>query len=254
MQDTLGNRMKKYYENNYRFYLTRRTPVIIRIDGRAFHSFTKGMKKPYDLVFKNSMWRTALYLCENIQNAKIAYVQSDEISILMTDYDKLTTSAWFDNNLQKICSVSASMSTMAFNRFFEQESFNYASGNDYDSIYAKRLGNAMFDARAFNIPESDVCNYFIWRQQDATRNSVQTFGREFFTNKELQRINCKQIQDKLIEEKGINWNDCPIFFKRGVCVKKVPNTYNKSNWIIDKEIPVFTQNRNYIEETFIVKE
>ena len=117
-KDSLGDRMKENYENVYRIRLTRRTPVIIRIDGRAFHSFTKKFCRPYDLVFKQTMWNTAQYLCEKIQNARIAYVQSDEISILMVDYNKLTTSAWFDNNMQKICSVSASMATLFFNSNF----------------------------------------------------------------------------------------------------------------------------------------
>ena len=114
MKDSLGDRMKNYYENAYRMHLTRRTPVIIRIDGCHFHTFTRGMKKPYDMVLKKAMWNTALHLCENIQNARLAYVQSDEISILLVDYNKFATSAWFDNNIQKMASVSASMATMSF--------------------------------------------------------------------------------------------------------------------------------------------
>ena len=108
-KDSLGDRMKEYYENRAKTYLTRRTPVIIRLDGKAFHSFTKGLKKPYDTIFHYAMNHTMKYLCENIQCVKVGYTQSDEITLLLTDYDTLTTDAWFDNNVQKICSVSASM-------------------------------------------------------------------------------------------------------------------------------------------------
>ena len=270
MMDSLGDRMKENYENSYRIYLTRRTPAIIRIDGKAFHSFTKGLNKPYDLIFKNAMWKTTQYLCENIQNARLGYVQSDEISILMIDYNKFTTSAWFDNNIQKICSVSASMATMAFNKFFAEEaSAKFGSQEEYIPYpnqyfyslinngnrpgefitYQKKFGCATFDSRVFNIPESEVCNYFIWRQQDATRNSIELLGREHFSQKELHKVNCKQIQDKLITEKGVNWNDCPTFFKRGVCVYK-----EKGYWEIDLEIPIFTQKRDFIEKHLEIEE
>ena len=266
--DSLGDRMKSYYENAYRMYLTRRTPTIIRIDGKAFHTFTKGLVKPYDMVFKHAMWGTAQYLCEHIQNARLAYVQSDEISILMIDYNKFTTSAWFDNNIQKICSVSASMATMAFNKIFAKEASAAFKRPEecvqyprYDSFalndarpgeflsYQKKFGCATFDSRVFNIPESEVCNYFIWRQQDATRNSIELLGREHFSHKELHKVNCKQIQDKLFTEKGVNWNDCPTFFKRGVCVYK-----EEVNWKIDLEIPIFTQDRNFIEKHLEIEE
>ena len=257
--DSLGDRMKSYYENAYRIYLTRRTPTIIRIDGKAFHTFTRGLAKPYDKIFKRTMWNTTKYLCENIQNTRLGYVQSDEISILMIDYNKFTTAAWFDNNIQKICSVSASMATMAFNKFFKEEVgkwFNVEGVNDHYGVtletYMNKFGNAMFDSRVFNLPESEVCNYFIWRQQDATRNSIELLGREYFSQKELYKVNCKQIQDKLLTEKGINWNDCPTFFKRGVCVDKIDDTDNP--WLLDLEIPIFTQDREYIEKHLEVED
>ena len=257
--DSLGDRMKSYYENAYRMYLTRRTPTIIRIDGKAFHTFTRGLAKPYDRIFKRTMWNTTKYLCENIQNTRLGYVQSDEISILMIDYNKFTTAAWFDNNIQKICSVSASMATMAFNKFFKEEVekyFNAEGVNDHYGVtletYMKKFGNAMFDSRVFNLPESEVCNYFIWRQQDATRNSIELLGREYFSQKELYKVNCKQIQDKLLTEKGINWNDCPTFFKRGVCVDKIDDTDNP--WLLDLEIPIFTQDRTFIERHLEIEE
>ena len=251
--DSLGDRMKNFYENAYRNYLTRRTPVIIRVDGKAFHTFTKEFARPYDMVFKKTMWDTTKYLCENIQNARIGYVQSDEISILLIDYNKFTTAAWFDNNIQKMCSVAASMATMAFNRFFTARVLEYRDSDDYEKsqyyLYLEKFYSAMFDARVFNLPESEVCNYFIWRQQDATRNSIESFGRYYFDEEELHKLNCNQIQDKVMTEKGENWNDCPTFYKRGVCVERVSKEEaGRIPWEVDLEIPVFTQDRNYIEK------
>lgn len=264
-KDSLGDRMKENYENRSKTYLTRRTPVIIRLDGKAFHTFTRGMKKPYDEILHNTMNETLKYLCENIQGCKLGYTQSDEITLLLTDYDTLTTSAWFDYNVQKICSVSASMATMAFNQYF---ALNYKEYEEYahselklkapevlycDSIRSK-LHSAMFDARCFNIPESEVTNCFIWRQQDATRNAIQMLGQCNFSHRELQNKSCNDIQDMLMLEKGINFNDMPTAFKRGVCcVKKEVKCTDrligyKTDWVLDKEIPIFTQDRNYVEK------
>lgn len=273
-KDSLGDRMKENYENRAKTYLVRRMPVIIRLDGKAFHTFTKGLKKPYDEIFHNTMNQTMKYLCENIQGCKLGYTQSDEITLLLTDYDALDTDAWFNNNVQKICSVSASMATMAFNKFFEKlvnNEFNlctskgvieqkYGNIDEYDRLfntYYKRIQQgAMFDARCFNIPEDEVTNCLLWRQQDATRNAIQMLGQCHFSQKQLEGKSNNDIQDMLMLEKGINFNDMPTEFKRGVCCikKEVPCTDRligyKLNWVIDKEIPIFTQDRNYIENTF----
>ena len=159
-KDLLGNRMKDNYENRYRFSLTRRTPVIIRIDGKAFHTYTRGFEKPWDTILINTMLDTAWYLCTEIMGCKLAYIQSDEISLLLTDYDKLTSEAWFNNNLQKICSVSASMATMAFNSCFANRVnnstklsniLNDSQDENFEkihNIHKERIGQAMFDARS----------------------------------------------------------------------------------------------------------
>ena len=270
-KDSLGDRMKENYENRSKTYLVRRTPVIIRLDGRAFHTFTRGMKKPYDEIFHNTMNATMKYLCENIQGCKLGYTQSDEITLLLTDYDTLSTDAWFDYNIQKICSVSASMATMTFNQYF---ALNYKTYEEYvhnelklrarevfycDSIRNK-LHSAMFDSRCFNIPEEEVTNCFIWRQQDATRNAIQMLGQCNFSQKELHGKSCNDIQDMLMLQKGINFNDMPTEFKRGVCCikKEVPCADRligyKLDWVIDKEIPIFTQDRDYVERSFKLKE
>lgn len=274
---TLGNRMKEYYENPFRFYLPRRGPMIIRLDMRAGHSFTKGFQRPFDDIFIESIQETAKYLCENIENVKCSYQQSDEISLLLTDYDNDGTQAWFNKNLQKMCSISASMATLAFNRAFEErieqeymdieteamfpslpnfEDFKYYE-NIFKAHETASLKGAMFDARCFSIPKEEVCNYFQWRQMDCTRNSIQMVGQANFSHKELQCKSCNEIQDMLMLEKNINWNDFDTVKKRGSCCTKtgihtVVNTQTGEQvkrlvWEIDTEIPIFTQDRNYVE-------
>ena len=272
---SLGDRMKNNYENISRYYLTRRMPVIIRIDGKVFHTFTKGFKKPFDDVLVKTMQDTMKYLCENIQGCVIGYTQSDEISLVLTDYAELTTDAWFGNNLQKMCSVSASMATMAFNKFYRDNLDKWGFENFPDPyeglqtkpvspmvmeqarIYMHNYDKAMFDSRVFTIPREEVCNYLIWRQQDATRNSIQSVGQANFNQKELHCKSCNDIQDMLMTQKDINWNDYPTTLKRGsCCIKTViqdpdvdikDGAYPISKWVIDNEIPIFTQDRNYVE-------
>ena len=269
---TLGDRMKNNYENITRYYLTRRMPVIIRVDGRSFHTFTKGFKKPFDDVLVKTMQDTMKYLCENIQGCVLGYTQSDEISLVLTDYAELTTDAWFGNNLQKMCSISASMATLAFNKAFtrnisKQSKRLYTEHlEEKDASYIESLKiamnkGAMFDSRVFTIPKEEVCNYMIWRQQDATRNFIQSVGQANFSQKELHGQSCNNIQDMLMTQKGINWNDYATTLKRGSCCIKVDDglteydeTGNicgytqRSKWIIDNEIPIFSQDRNYIEK------
>jgi len=236
MTDKFGSRMKGY-ENAYRTYLPKRMPVIIRIDGKAFSTYTRGMVKPFDANLADVMWGTCQYLLENIAGAKLAYTQSDEISILVTNYDKLTTESWFNNNLQKMVSVSASMATAIFNEEIK------------GSYPEKSL--AMFDARAYVIPKDEVNNYFLWRQQDATKNSIAMVGQANFSQKELQGLNRSKLQDKLMLEKGINWNDLPTWQKRGTCVIK-QNYYKgdavRTRWVPDMETPIFSADKNYIEQ------
>ena len=271
--DSLGDRMKKY-EGVPKTTLMRRNPVIIRIDGKAFHTFTRGFQRPFDNILIESMQETMKYLCENIQGCKLGYCQSDEISLLLTDYENINTAAWFDYEVQKMCSIAASMATMSFNRFFEKAIWDYKSDwmcsytpqsveiQERHTKYIDALKNAtkkgaMFDARVFSIPKDEVCNCFIWRQQDATRNSIQMVGQANFSHKELQNKSCDKIQDMLMLEKGINWNDFPTVQKRGSCCTKTGKhtvvdmktgeQKERLVWEIDKEIPIFTQDRGYIE-------
>lgn len=266
--DSLGDRMKEYESRN-QYYLQKRIPVCIRVDMRAGHTFTKGFIRPFDEVFSNTMIRTMQYCAENIGNCVFAYCQSDEITFILVDYEKLETDAWFDYRTDKLCSIAASMATMAFNKYFAEEVDAYCSNFNNSEVQANRyiaakLRGAMFDARVFNIPKEEVTNLIYWRQLDAARNSVQMVGQANFSHKELQNKSCNMIQDMLMTEKGINWNDFPTHQKRGsCCIRKqvivdmkdkvsdeiLLQVTVRPKWVIDTEIPLFKgEGRKYIEE------
>lgn len=297
--DSLGDRMKGY-ESVSKTSLVKRMPVAVRIDVRAFHTFTMGFNKPYDAVLSNSMMRTMQCLCENVQGCVLGYTQSDEITLVLVDYQTVNTNAFFDNEVQKICSITASMATSAFSKFFVEEAqrFMYNTNmaramllhgdklagrtgytmdeykeeygldeewlSDVKNIeklfdaYTRRFESMiMFDSRCFNIPKEEVANLILWRQQDATRNSIEMLGRHYFSQKQLHKKNCSQIQDMLMEEHGVNWNDVKTVFKRGsCCIKKdveLSETLTRRKWTVDTEIPVFTgDGRDYIEKLVFV--
>lgn len=305
VHDDLGCRMKTFYEQIPKTRLMRRCPVVIRCDGRSFHTFTKKFQKPFDEVLIKTMQETMKYLCENIQGCVLGYTQSDEITLILIDYKKITSSAFFDYEVQKICSITASMATMAFNKFLKENIDEYSLNNMgtafilhgetgrlsdkeknilknimiYEEAYHK---GAMFDARCFNIPKEEVTNLVYWRQLDASRNSIQMVGRANFSHKELQNKSCNDIQDMLMTQKGINWNDLPTYQKRGSCCvkenhfienekgtqicfpegcsdpfedKETLTGVYRSSWIIDTEIPIFKgEGRDYIDRLIYVGE
>ena len=256
VRDDLGTRMKTYYESIPKTRLVRRTPVAIRIDGKSFHTFTRGFKKPFDKILMASMQDTMKYLCQNIQGCVLGYTQSDEITLILVDYQTLTSEAWFDYEVQKMCSISASMATMAFNKVFERkveaflddyyEAWNRSSDEEkyVDTLCNAIEKGAMFDARCFNIPKEEVTNLIYWRQLDATRNSIQMVGQANFSHSQLQGKSCNDIQDMLMLQKGINWNNFPVECKRGTCCIKTDD-----GWVVDKEIPIFKgEDREYIDK------
>ena len=263
MKDALGDRMKGFYEDRYRIYLTRRMPVIIRVDGNAFHTFTRGLDKPFDADFMKIMQKTCLSLCQNIQGCVGGYVQSDEISLLLVDYQTIESDAWFDYNLQKITSLAAARATMTFNGLVRELVNRYireiVNKPDTDArklnLWNEKQNRAMFDARAFNIPKEEVCNYFIWRQKDATRNSIQAAGQAQFSHKELEGKSQSDIQEMLFQ-KGINWNDYTTPEKRGTFIARGVETTETEDgivsvrhpWYIDDDMPILTEDRDYIEE------
>lgn len=280
MRDDLGDRIKDFYESRTKHFLPRRTYTVIRIDGKAFHTYTKGLKKPFDKGLMDDMDSTASFLCQNIQGAKLAYVQSDEISIVLTDFDSLQTDAWFDGNIQKIASISASIATAIFNdlrlqRYFSGPEYNIVTEEDQkfnigehfkigvdlsqtsDDIASfinylpikRKL--AMFDSRVFQIPsKTEVINYFIWRQQDATKNSISSVAQSLYSHNQLNGKDGNQKQE-MIFQKGINWNDFSFREKRGGIIYKVqyegPNNSIRSRWeLIDT--PIFTENKEFLDE------
>lgn len=246
--DTLGTRMKGY-EVTSQSTLLRRMPVIIRIDGKAFHTFTKRLKDvdpsvattPFSIKMHESMNATMARLHDEVQTCVFAYTQSDEISLLLRDWDNFETQQWFGGNVQKITSVSASIATAAFNYMYGK----YVKAPEW-------IGDcALFDARVYNLPKEEVVNYFVWRQQDASRNSVQMLGHYHFSQKEMHGKNNSQVQDMLMLEKGVNWNDLPTWMKRGSCAFSDPSWSMCSSGMkykVDDEIPIFTQDRNYVEQ------
>jgi len=268
IKDDLGNRMKDNYENRSKTKLVRRMPVIIRLDGCHFHTFTKGFKKPFDPLLVKTMQETMKYLCQNIQGCKLGYTQSDEITLLLTDYDELTTDAWFDYQVQKVCSVAASLCTYAFNKYFNEfylEDIANKCGeldkHDLAHDSARRKG-AVFDARCFNIPVEEVVNCFLWRQLDAQRNSVSSLAQSLYSPKELHGLSSKNMVIKMKEEKGVSWEELPTTLKRGSCcikqerLKEIEIVRNEDatkfsvlrpEWVIDNEIPEFkNEGREYI--------
>ena len=213
-KDSLGDRMKGHYEDRTRFLPPRRTYTILRIDGKAFHSYTKDCARPFDAPLMEDMDLTAVALCRQIEWAALAYIQSDEISLLLTDFTDNHTQAWFDGNLQKLVSISASIATAHFNGCRWQRLIGSPENTDL-----RRGPVAYFDSRAFTIPDpAEVENYFIWRQQDATRNSVSMTAQAHLPHERLQGKTSDEMQEMLWQECGINWNDMPGSFKRGRCV------------------------------------
>jgi len=254
MKDDLGDRMKRDYESRTRFLLPRRTYTLIRVDGKAFHTYTRGCARPYDLDLMADMDTAAAALCKEAQGVVLAFVQSDEISVLLTDFGAPGTEAWFDGNLQKLTSISASLVTAHFN------AARFARGE---------RALACFDARVWTIPDSmEVENYFIWRQQDATKNAISMTAHTHFSHASLQGASTDQMQERLFTEKGINFNDLPVGFKRGRVIERQTReetvTYThkrtgeeqsalalRSAWVA-VEPPVFTRERTWLKERISV--
>lgn len=260
--------------------LMRRTSVIIHIDGMHFHTFTKGLDKPFDEILVRSMQDTAKYLCENIQGCALAYTQSDEINLLLIDYQKLDSQAWFDNRIQKLTSAAASLATLEFNRRFAERvrlmrtmvlHENHPDNSNektHETVkYLKKFGatkkGATFAACAFNLPQDEVTNFFYRRQQDAIRNSIQMVGQANFSHTELQHKSCEDIKQMLRDKSEATggtikpWEDYPMFLQRGTCIIKNeevldqddPEIYKRFYWDVDENIPIFKgDDRNYINK------
>lgn len=256
-------------------HLIQRTPVIIQVDGRAFHTFTRGFQKPFDTVLMATMRETAEYLCKNIQGCVLAYTQSDEINLLLIDYEKLETSPWFDNRVQKLASVAASMATNFFNKRFRELSGQKSEYLEVECRKNPYLENraqltklsiahtksakkgAEFAACAFNLPREEVTNYFNWRQQDAIRNSIQMTGQAYFSQSELDEKRNQEIIEMLIKQKNVDWNKLETHKQRGTCITRSAHSsfllngerITTDTWSTDYNIPLFIgEGRSYIEK------
>lgn len=237
MKDDIGDRFKQY-EAVFDYSLPRRSPMVIRVDGRAFHGIT--LAKPFDSIFHARMLTTAMALCKSIQGTVLAYIQSDEISIIARDDMTNTTQPWVGKRLSKVVSLSAAIATSEFNT-------------------ASLFGQRQFDSRAFVVPDiNETVNYLIWRQQDATRNSISMAAHAAFSHKSLHGVDSNGMLDRL-RTAGKPWEDTPTHFKRGtICkpvkvTKPVPQTGEtcvRREWLIDYEIPIFTANRTYLEALY----
>jgi tRNA(His) 5'-end guanylyltransferase len=250
--DDLGDRMKKH-EYIYRTYLPKKQYYILRLDMKCGHSYTKNLNKPFDDGFIEDLQFTAKYLCEEIQGSLLSFQQSDEITIVFSDLQSEAADIWFGGNIQKIVSVAASLATSKFNELREdrgvRESNEKWENGEGVSFYTRKL--AQFDARVFSVSQRhEVLNNLYWRQKDASKNSVQMLARSLFSHKECQGLNGSQLQDKMMLEKEVNWNDIETTKKRGsACYKElkliesdlVTGDKFRGYWKIDNEIPIFSQ-------------
>lgn len=231
MNDSLGDRIKSY-ENRFTSDTFLPTlPVIIRLDGKSFHRWTKGLDRPFDTEFKIVMCDVTKQLIHET-GAKVGYTQSDEITLILYHED-YKSQVYFQGKVFKINSICASMATAYFN-YKVKESYKFQN---------KHL--AFFDCRSFQVPNLwEAVNCLIWRELDATRNSILSVGQANFSHKEMQGLNCSEIQEKLFQEKGINWNNYPYYCKKGTYFGR------SENGIQELKIPPLTKILNAPEVLF----
>lgn len=268
MTETLSEKMKRY-ENENITKLKSKTPVIIRLDGKAFHTFTKDLDKPFDKDLSDIMQYTAMGLANEIQNVKFIYSQSDEISLLLTDWDNPNTDTWYGYRVQKMTSVSASIATVKFNQavmkviakykdILSEPVVVYRDGKFYRAddisslenkelkwaIWENKQFKAIFDSRAFNLPMEEVSNYFLYRYRDAKRNSIQALAQSEFSQKQLANVSCPEMIAMVKEKTGLDYNKLSSVQKVGFAIYKDDN----GNWLLDKEVPDIYENREYVEK------
>jgi tRNA(His) guanylyltransferase len=243
---SLGDRMKGY-ESVPSIKLMRRNPVIMRLDGKAFHTYTNRAvfkdEGAFSTVLRTIFREATQATIKQIQGARLAYMQSDEVSILITDWKNLNTDAWFKYGAQKMVSVASSIFTYYFNES--------ALRHLHNGIPGSVVVPALFDARVFGMPFEEVNNYFVWRQQDATRNSIQMLGRSHFSHKQMDRKSTIEVKDMLINHADTNWNDIPTEFKRGSCVASGYNENDRLEFVYDSEVPIFSKHPNYVNSHLI---
>ena len=263
---SLGDRMKKY-EDVSRFYLTPKQPAIVRVDGRAFHTYTKQKwcKKPYSDILIRAFQRTTLKVCEETMNVCFAFHQSDEVSFLLKDYERKEQQQLFGGNIQKIATTFASKFTAHFNQIMIDE-----LRPDYNDEYPA-LGE--FDARVFTAPLHEATNYFIWRQQDWIKNSITQYSMSFFSDKQLHNKNSDEKKKMIIEKGEKAWDDLENHLKYGTFFRKekvelklnevsedqrkyinktelveIPEYVVRNRWMCDFNSPILLNNKEYLEK------
>lgn len=245
--DTLGDKIKSY-ENVSKTHLDDGYPVIIRVDGKAFHTYLRHVL-PFTVGVNEAMNDAAIALCKQIQDVQFAYVQSDEISLFLHGYKHELSEHWFDNQVQKMCSVSASIAASVFS-LNSWKIWGYAAIGPHNEAFMPVCKPASFDSRVFTLPEEELCNYFIWRQQDAMKNSVSALARTFYSQKQ---VNGKKQSDlkEMCEAKGKKWDDLALELQRGRCVYRMPQKVSpeviRNKWSVDNNIPIFAKERNFVE-------
>ena len=255
--NSLGERMKRY-ELTSKSYLLRRAPVIVRIDGKSFHTLTKNFKRPFDKVFMTAMDLTMQDLCKKVQGCVFGYTQSDEITLFLCDYKELNTDAYFDYNVQKITSVIASMATCSFiihlthlaaiefmPNLFGENKLASITEEQFKNYTEKAIANVAFDARCFNIPKDDVCNNFIWRQNDCYRNAILSISYATFPSKSY--VYKKSVKNLITELYNFGVDVDKDFSRRELYGCACYKDANK-RWHLDYNIPTFKHNRAYIEK------
>jgi tRNA(His) 5'-end guanylyltransferase len=259
IHDKMGERMKGY-EAAAQHYLTKRTPVIIRCDSKAGHTFTKHLRKPIDNIFREAMENAMVRTAKEIQGCYFAYEESDEVTFLLQDYETLETDAWFGYRTDKLCSITASYMTLYFNQEFKRIAEDYIwnwthcmvpqsmtlfeEEKKYHTTLRKCIEKGLiFDARCFNIPKEEVVNVVLWRQMDSMRNSIQSIGHHYLSQKEMNGKNNDEVL-AMLKEKGINyWETMPHHHKVGVCCYR-----EDGEWQLDYNMPMLKgEDRYYLE-------
>ncbi len=254
-RDTLGDRMKSF-ESVSSTRLVPKMPVMMRLDGKAFHTLTRGFDKPLDMRFVRCMWATAKAVCDQVQGCRFAYTFSDEITLLLVDYDSRDQQGWFDYQVQKMCSVAASAATLAFAQAYQRE---WTDPLDGEWAYA------LFDARVWNLPAHEITNSLIWRQQDCIRSSISGLAQAHYSANALHGKDGRVMRE-MLRAKGVDWECSSAVQKYGACVVReqyeversatmgppghgvLEGTVTRSRWAVDESIPMFTADREYIEK------
>ena len=245
------------YEKTNRIFLEKKVPVFIRLDGNAFSTLTRNFRKPYDEVFAKSMQQTLQYMCSIPQGCVFGYTASDEITLVLTDYHKLTSCPWFDYRIEKIATIAASKASVAFNKFLyanKERFYETYDGDDkemlYDAYNKALESDPVFDGRCFNVPEHRVCEMILWRQYDTRRNSIQSLGQAHFSERMMRGKSNAEVLEMLTNEHNVDWNDMPTAYKTGCCCTKGIEPFGrKQKWKMDFDLPMLVgDGRKYLQD------